>query len=171
MNYRLSYSIIILGFLLWAGCTTSSKVDDFLETAEKEKIITTSVSSGLVSDNQSDELLLGSDENQDTTDGVRWLYKDYSIELVNQAKANQKKLIIVVYDRADDNTVKLDKAINTSLGRIPSDVMILKIDYNQAKEIYQANNANTVIYMDVTGKIINTSDWGIYTMDSLLYYL
>jgi hypothetical protein len=57
------------------------------------------------------------------------------------------------------------------LGRIPSDVMILKLEYKQARELYQVKEMNTVIYLDATGKIINTSDGGIYTMDSLLYYL
>jgi hypothetical protein len=79
--------------------------------------------------------------------------------------------VIVVYDRTDDNCVKLDKDINTSLGRIPSDVMILKLEYTLAKELYQTKEMNTVIYLDATGKIINTSDGGMYTMDSLLYYL
>jgi hypothetical protein len=80
-------------------------------------------------------------------------------------------VVIVVYDVADDNCLKLDKAINSSLGRIPSDVMILKLEYKQARELYQVKEMNTVIYMAPTGKITNTSDGGIYTMDSLLYYL
>lgn len=79
--------------------------------------------------------------------------------------------MIVVYDKTNDNCVKLDRDINMSLGRIPSDVIILKIEYTLAKELYQVKEMNTVIYLDATGKIINTSDGGIYTMDSLLYYL
>ena len=165
-----SFSLGVICILWLSGCGTSSKVDQFIQQADESTIITKPVSSELtVSNTQSDELLLQS--SPDETDGSRWLYKDYSLDLLTQAKVAWQKVVIVVYDRTDDNCVKLDKDINTSLGRIPSDVMILKLEYVQARELYQVKEMNTVIYLDATGKIINTSDGGIYTMDSLLYYL
>jgi hypothetical protein len=171
MHYRLLYSVVMISMIVVTGCTTSSKVDDFIQKAESEKIVTTTVSSSWTTDNQSDDLLIESSDVTDTTDGKRWIYKDYTTELAAQAKTDMKRLVIVVYDRSDDNTVKLDQAINTSLWRIPSDVLILKLDYAQAQQLYQVKNPNTVIYIDTTGKITYTSDGGIYTMDSLLYYL
>jgi len=156
--------------IVLSGCGTSSKVDQFIQQADESAITTKPISSGLtVSDIQSDELLL--DSSSDETDGKRWLYKDFSLDLLAQAKMAWQKVVIVVYDKSDDNTVRLDQEINTSLGRIPSDVMILKLDYKQARELYQTKEMNTVMYLDATGKITNTSDGGIYTMDSLLYYL
>jgi len=156
--------------IVLSGCGTSSKVDQFIQQADESAITTKPISSGLtVSDIQSDELLL--DSSSDETDGKRWLYKDFSLDLLAQAKMAWQKVVIVVYDKSDDNTVRLDQEINTSLGRIPSDVMILKLDYKQVRELYQTKEMNTVMYLDATGKITNTSDGGIYTMDSLLYYL
>jgi len=156
--------------IVLSGCGTSTKVDQFIQQADESAITTKPISSGLtVSDIQSDELLL--DSSSDETDGKRWLYKDFSLDLLAQAKMAWQKVVIVVYDKSDDNTVRLDQEINTSLGRIPSDVMILKLDYKQARELYQTKEMNTVMYLDATGKITNTSDGGIYTMDSLLYYL
>jgi hypothetical protein len=161
----------MISVIVVAGCTTSSKVNDFIEKADEEKITITTVSSSWTSDHQSDDLLVSSNDVQDNTDGKRWIYKDYTTELVAQAKIDNKRLVIVVYDKNDDNTLKLDRAINTSLSRIPADVLILKLDYTQAQQLYQVKNKNTVIYMDATGKLLTTSDGGIYTMDSLLYYL
>lgn len=165
-----SFSFAVMSILWLSGCGTSAKVDQFIQQADESAIITKPVSSGLtVSNTQSDELLLQS--ITDDTDGSRWLYKDYSLDLLAQAKVTWQKIVIVVYDRTDDNCVKLDKDINTSLGRIPSDIMILKLEYTLAKELYQTKEMNTVIYLDATGKITNRSDGGIYTIDSLLYYL
>jgi len=165
-----SFSLAVMCILWLSGCGTSSKVDQFIQQADESAIITKPVSPGLtVSNTQSDELLLES--SSDESDSSRWLYKDYTLDLLAQAKIAWQKVVIVVYDRTDDNCIKLDKDINISLGRIPSDVMILKLEYVQARELYQVKEMNTVIYLDATGKIINTSDGGIYTMDSLLYYL
>lgn len=165
-----SFSLGLICIVLISGCGTSSKVDQFIQQADESAIITKPVSPELtVSNNQSDKLLLES--SSDESDGNRWLYKDYTLDLLEQAKLAWQKVVIVVYDKTNDNCVKLDRDINMSLGRIPSDVIILKIEYTLAKELYQVKEMNTVIYLDATGKIINTSDGGIYTMDSLLYYL
>lgn len=165
-----SFSLGLICIVLISGCGTSSKVDQFIQQADESTIITKPVSSGLtISNVQSDELLLQS--SPDDSDGSRWLYKDYTLDLLEQAKIAWQKVVIVVYDRTNDNCVKLDKDINMSLGRIPSDVIILKLEYTLAKELYQTKEMNTVIYLDPTGKIINISDGGMYTMDSLLYYL
>lgn len=159
--------------VLWLyGCGTSSKVDQFLEQAEQSKITIQTIDTGTIDtiDNDSDDLLWDSTTPaQDSTE--RWIYKDYTIELLQQAKTKSKRVVIVVYDVSDDNSVKLDKAINLSLWRIPSDVVIVKLPYSQAQELYKVKEKNTVIYLDAKGMITNTSDWGIYTMDSLLYYL
>lgn len=160
--------------VVWlAWCGTTSKVNDFLEQANdpSQQIQTTtgSVSGNAVS-SSSDDLLAGS-SSTDESDILRWMYKDYTLELLAQAKTDGKKVIIVVYDDQNDNCVKLDKDINTSLGRIPWDVVILKLPYVQATQQYTLKDHNTVIYMDATGKITNTVDGGIYTMDTLLYYL
>ncbi len=165
-----SFSLAAMCILWLSGCGTSSKVDQFIQQADESAIITKPVSPELtVSNNQSDKLLLES--SSDEIDGSRWSYKDYSLDLLAQAKVTWQRVVIVVYDRTDDNCIKLDKDINASLGRIPSDIMILKLEYIQARELYKVKEMNTVIYLDATGKIINTSDGGIYTMDSLLYYL
>lgn len=165
-----SLSLAVIGIFWLSGCGTSSKVDQFLQQADESAIISKPVSSSLtVSNTQSDTLLLES--SIDDTDGTRWLYKDYSLDILAQAKVAWQKVVIVVYDRTDDNSVKLDKDINMSLSRIPSDVIILKLEYPLAQELYQVKEMNTVIYLDSTGKIMNISDGGIYTMDSLLYYL
>ncbi len=166
----MSFSLGLVCIVLISGCGTSSKVDQFIQQADESTIIAKPVSPELtVSNNQSDKLLLES--NTDETDGSRWLYKDYSLDLLAQAKVAWQRIVIVVYDRTDDNCIKLDRDINMSLSRIPSDIMILKLEYIQARELYQTKEKNTVIYLDATGKITNTSDGGIYTMDSLLYYL
>jgi hypothetical protein len=173
MKIHISYVAVgIVSMLLVSWCGTSSKVDKFIQQADTSTIVSQPVSSGIATSNtQSDDLLVNSSPSQDATDNKRWIYKDYTMELLSQAKSLWQKVVIVVYDVADDNCLKLDKAINSSLGRIPSDVMILKLEYKQARELYQVKEMNTVIYMAPTGKITNTSDGGIYTMDSLLYYL
>lgn len=171
MKIHISY-VAIISIVLLSWCGTSSKVDKFIQQADTSTIVSHTVSSGTTTSNtQSDDLLVNSSPSQDDTDSKRWIYKDYTMELLSQAKSLWQKVVIVVYDAADDNCVKLDRAINSSLGRIPSDVMILKLEYKQARELYQVKEMNTVIYMDITGNITNTSDGGIYTMDSLLYYL
>ena len=160
-------------FVLWLyGCGTSSKVDQFLEQAEQSKIVTQTIDTGVVEiiDNNEEDLLWNIDTNSSDS-SARWIYKDYTIELLEQAKTEDKRIVIISYDVSDDNSVKLDKAINLSLWRIPADVVILKLSYPQAQELYKVKEKNTVIYFDTKGTITNTSDWGIYTMDSLLYYL
>jgi hypothetical protein len=66
--------------------------------------------------------------------------------------------VIVVIDPSCDNCIRLDRAINTSLSLIPSDVMILKLDYAQARELYQVKEMNTVIIIDEQGNPEIVSD-------------
>ena len=120
---------------------------------------------------ESDRILLGAGNVTDKTDGKRWIYKEYTVESLWQAQASWYRVVLISYDTSDDNTVRLDKAINTSLWRIPADVVILKTPYSLARDLYKAKQPNTIIFMDVTGKIVQIVDGGIYAMDSLLYYL
>lgn len=168
-RFMMLMSIILV---LWLyGCGTSSKVDQFLEQAEQSKIVTQAIDTWVLATNESDSTDVLSESTPSTDSIERWIYKDYTIEWLQQAKTAWQRVVIVVYDVTDDNSVKLDKSINTSLWRIPSDVIILKLSYAQAQELYQVKEKNTVIYLDAKGTITNTSDGGIYTMDSLLYYL
>ncbi len=158
--------------VLWLyGCGTSSKVDQFLEQAEQSKIVTQAIDTWVLVTNENDPIDVLSEATPSTDSSERWIYKDYTIELLQQAKVEGKRVVIIVYDISDDNSVKLDKAINLSLWRIPADVVLLKLSYLQAQELYKVKEKNTVIFFDTKGNITNTSDWGIYTMDSLLYYL
>ena len=173
INKIIFFSLLSIGMIV-SGCGTSSKVDNFVAQVDQNTPNTTETVSWTVniepqSNPQSDRVLL--EATPDQTDGKRWLYKDYSSDLLTQAKTAWQRVVIVVYDKTNDSCVRLDRDINMSLGRIPSDVIILKLEYEQARALYQTKTMNTVIYMNASGKITNTSEAGIYTMDSLLYYL
>lgn len=153
------------------GCGTSSKVENFIQTAENSKIISTNVSTWIEWWYDNSDSLLTDVQAQKEAIVNRWEYKDYTVELVDEAKSKWKRIVIIVYDLTNDNSVKLDKSINTSLWRIPSDVVILKLDYKQARELYQIKEMNSVIYLNKLWEVVHLSDGGIYTIDSLLYYL
>ncbi len=175
MRYRLWwFSLIALAVSLLAGCGTSSRVDEFVQGYETDKQITVAdtqtgdVDTITASDDEFLSILQTAPEDVST---VRWSYRDYTGVFVTQAKESGQRIVIVVIDPSCDNCIRLDRAINTSLSLIPSDVMILKLDYAQARELYQVKEMNTVIIIDEQGNPEIVSDGWVYTMENLLYYL
>ncbi len=177
MLYRFYWlSLALSSIFLLSGCWTSSRVDEFVQQHDADTQIgvwtpTTQTGNSWFWVQSDDTLLKTLQGSQEDSSTVRWSYEDYTSELIADAKQSKKKVIIVVTDPSCDNCTKLDYAINTSLSRIPSDVLILRLDYGQARELYQVKEMNTVIAIDTSGEQSIISDGWIYTMESLLYYL
>ena len=98
-------------------------------------------------------------------------YTDFSDEQLQTALQNKKRVVLISYDVSCDNCVQLDESVNTSLSRLPSDVVVMKISFTQAQSLYKVKEQNSVIYLNSDGTVKYLSDGGIMSIDNLVYYL
>ena len=98
-------------------------------------------------------------------------YTDFSDEQLQTALQNKKRVVLISYDVSCDNCVQLDESVNTSLSRLPFDVVVMKISFAQAQSLYKAKEQNSVIYLNADGTVKYLSDGGIMSIDNLVYYL
>ena len=156
--------------LIIAWCGTSSKVDKFLTSYSDEDVIQKPVSGLESTTNSVSEQLLLDGISTDTDIGYG-SYTDFSDEQLQTALQNKKRVVLISYDVSCDNCVQLDESVNTSLSRLPSDVVVMKISFAQAQSLYKAKEQNSVIYLNADGTVKYLSDGGIMSIDNLVYYL
>lgn len=156
--------------LIIAWCGTSSKVDKFLTSYSDEDVIQKPVSGLEPTTNSVSEQLLLDGISTDTDIGYG-SYTDFSDEQLQTALQNKKRVVLISYDVSCDNCVQLDESVNTSLSRLPSDVVVMKISFAQAQSLYKAKEQNSVIYLNADGTVKYLSDGGIMSIDNLVYYL
>lgn len=156
--------------LIIAWCGTSSKVDKFLTSYSDEDVIQKPVSGLESTTNSVSEQLLLDGTSTDTDIGYG-SYTDFSDEQLQTALQNKKRVVLISYDVSCDNCVQLDESVNTSLSRLPSDVVVMKISFAQAQSLYKAKEQNSVIYLNSDGTVKYLSDGGIMSIDNLVYYL
>ena len=156
--------------LIIAWCGTSSKVDKFLTSYSDEDVIQKPVS-GLESTTNSVSVQLLLDGISTDTDIGYGSYTDFSDEQLQTALQNKKRVVLISYDVSCDNCVQLDESVNTSLSRLPFDVVVMKISFAQAQSLYKAKEQNSVIYLNADGTVKYLSDGGIMSIDNLVYYL
>ena len=156
--------------LIIAWCGTSSKVDKFLTSYSDEDVIQKPVSGLESTTNSVSEQLLLDGISTDTDIGYG-SYTDFSDEQLQTALQNKKRVVLISYDVSCDNCVQLDESVNTSLSRLPFDVVVMKISFAQAQSLYKAKEQNSVIYLNADGTVKYLSDGGIMSIDNLVYYL
>ena len=157
--------------LTLSGCGTSSKVDKFLTHYGDEQVIQKPIENYSGSyDSVSEKLLLEGMENV-SSDGKYGQYVTYDAEILKNALENEKKVVVVIVDETCDMCKELDQDMSTSLSRIPSDVVVMKMNFAQGQALYGVKEVNSVVYLNTDGSIRYISDGGIQSIDNLLYYL
>ena len=160
-----------------AGC--QSQTDQFLaeieqDIAEQQAMLETTSWETDSSTSRAEQLLIGEDTNNDTTNDQRWSYTDYTNTAYNDARSAGKQIILFFHASSSSIAVALDQSINANPSRIPANVNIFKIDYDTASEIkkqYSVTEPSTIIVFDSNGEIKHQVAGGIYKIDSLLNYL
>ena len=122
------------------------------------------------SDSLSEQLFLNGWENS-SSDGWYGEYTTFSWTELTEALGNAKRVVLTVFDDQCSNCKELDNDLSTALSRIPSDVVVMKIDFTEAKRLYAIKEMNSVIYLNPDGSVKYLSDGGITSMENLLYYL
>ena len=157
--------------LVVSGCGTSSKVDDFIKKNSDIAVIQQPIENYTgTSDSLSEQLFLGG-WDEPTSDGWYGEYTTFSWAGLSDVIGNTKRVVLTVFDAQCSNCKLLDSDVSTALSRIPSDVVVMKIDFNEAKTRYGVKEMNSVIYLNTDGSIKYLSDGGITSLENLLYYL
>lgn len=164
---------------LLAGC--QSQTDQFLaeieqDIAQQQATLETSSWQTDTSSSTSERLLIGDNSSETTESGnnQRWVYADYSQTAYNDARSAGKQIILFFHASSSAIAVALDQSINANPSRIPSNVVIFKIDYDTASDLkqqYDVTEPSTIIVFDTNGEIKHQVAGGIYKIDSLLNYL
>lgn len=158
-------------FVILAGCGTSSKVDKFVNSYQETDVIQKPIENYTGGTSSVSENIFLAGPNEVNSDGSYGEYTEYSSELLQNAIDSNKRVVIVVVDAECDNCKELDQSMSTSLSRIPSDVVVMKIPFSQAQSLYKVKEKNSVIYLNPDKTIKYLSDGGIRTVDNLVYYL
>ncbi|MCA9386685.1 thioredoxin family protein [Candidatus Dojkabacteria bacterium] len=113
--------------------------------------------------------------NQDTTEGTQsnesGIYVDYSEELLTNANSGD----VVLFFKADwcPTCSALDKNILENMDSIPSELSILKVDYDNSEvlqEKYGVTYQHTLVQVDSTGELLNK--WtGSFSIDEIVQNL
>lgn len=160
-----------------AGC--QSQTDQFLsqidqDIARQQAERDTLHSGHDTTTNSSSEILLGGDTVTTDTNTSRWVYADYSQTAYDDARTAGKQIVFFSYAASSSIAVALDQSINANPSRIPSSVVIFKIDYDKSADLnkkYSITEPSTIIVFDTNGEIKHQVAGGIYKIDSLLNYL
>lgn len=86
--------------------------------------------------------------------------------LINQGK----KVILFFYADRCPTCQALDKDIQLNANKIPSEVAIIKLDYDKEESLkltYDVKSQNTIIYLDKYKKSVATKAWGIIALDEV----
>lgn len=157
--------------IVLSGCGTSSKVDKFLANYGDEQVIQKPIENYTGSDDSlSEQLLLEGMANVPSSEDYGE-YTTYEKVALTNAVEDEKSVVLIVVDEGCDICKELEGSVSTSLSRIPSDVIIMKIEFTQAESLYGVKEMNSVIYLTTDGSVRYFSDGGIASMDNLLYYL
>lgn len=158
----------LLSLVVLAGCWTSSKVEQFLSSYESSDSIQKPIENFSGTSSVADDLFIYGALQEKTNYG---LYTDYNKNELVQALESWKRVVLTSYSEDCDICGWLDESLAKSLSRIPEDVVIMKIPFDEWQRTYDITEQNSVIYLNTDGSVRYMSDGGIDSIDSLVNYL
>lgn len=98
-------------------------------------------------------------------------YIDYKAGIITESVKSGKSVVLFFHADRCPTCVSLDKDIQNNLKTIPSDVVIVKANYDTAKnlkKLYSVKSQNALVVVNKKGKIVARSKGSTTTLKDLL---
>jgi thiol-disulfide isomerase/thioredoxin len=98
-------------------------------------------------------------------------YLDYKVGIVTEQVKSGKTVVLFFHADRCPTCVSLDKDIKNNLKTIPNDVVIVKANYDTAKnlkKLYKVKSQNSLVAVNKKGKIVARSKGATTTVKDLL---
>ena len=126
---------------------------------------------GSVVESESDNDILTDDPTITTTLTNPGTYAQGDQSTIDTLTNEAKKVILFFYANRCPTCQALDKDIQLNANKIPTDVAIVKVDYDTQEQLklkYDIKSQNTIVYLDNTQKALASKAGGIIALDEVI---
>lgn len=162
--------VVISGIIVWTNQNSKPKESfDAVKTTEIEVVRASSSSMSIVTSSMPMQISATSSSQPAPTSKVTVQSGYTSYDTAKLANAEYGKVIIFFHASWCPSCKGLDDDIKSNIDKIPSDTLILKLDYDSNQELrkkYNVRMQHTLVQVDKNGELLKFNP-GLYQLNTL----